>query len=370
VYDPAGSEPERQASAPVTVVVGHGIDALVMAYGVMAAGRTMVPLEGKDPHDRLALVHREAGASITVTDRAHLATAESALDCPIILLEDALAGSPFRHGAGGAQSAELGDPDPHDLAMVLFTSGSTGTPKGVMRDHTTILRHGMSATYINGILPGDPIAFTGSFAFIGAYTRSLAALLGGATVCMHDYRTEGLRSFPDWVVANRIAVMQLVPSVLRALTDAATGSGAPRMDCVRLVTLGGEALYGRDVVRARPIFGPDTVFRNRYGASETASMTGWTIPLDGELDEDSTVPIGEPEPWTELEIVGEDGQPVADGEPGLADVISDHTSLGYWHDPELTAQKFWTLPDGRRGFCKCSPAATLLEIAETRAGDR
>ena len=356
VYEPGGS--------PVTVVVGHGIDALVMAYGVMAAGRTMVPLEGKDPHDRLALVHREAGASITVTDRAHLATAAAALDCPIIVLEDAL---------GRTASSDLRDPDPHDLAMVLFTSGSTGTPKGVMRDHVTILRHGTAATYINGILPGDAISFTGSFAFIGAYTRSLATLLGGATVCMHDYRTEGLRSLPDWVIANRIAVMQFVPSVLRALTDAVVGSGAPRMDCVRLVTVGGEALFGRDVVRARPIFGPDTVFRNRYGASETASMTGWSIPLDGALDEDATVPIGEPEPWTELQIVDEDGQPVADGEPGLADVISDHTSLGYWHDPELTAQKFWTLPDGRRGFhtsdrVRRRPDGLLEHVA--RADDR
>ena len=133
-----------------------------MSYGVMAAGRTMVPLEAQDPHDRLALVHREAGASITVTDRAHLATAEAALDCPIVVLEDAL--------AAPAASSELRDPDPHDLAMVLFTSGSTGTPKGVMRDHTTILRHGTAAAFVNGIVPGDAISFTGSFAFIGAYT--------------------------------------------------------------------------------------------------------------------------------------------------------------------------------------------------------
>ncbi|MEX1008956.1 MAG: non-ribosomal peptide synthetase [Acidimicrobiia bacterium] len=335
VYEPVGS-------GPVTVIVGHGINAVVMTYGVIAAGQTMVPLDGEDPVDRLALVHRETGASVTVTDRAHLETAKSAIGGPLIVLEDVL--------ARGQQSSALPDPDPYDLALVLFTSGSTGTPKGVMRDHATILQHGMSSTYMNGIVPGDAISFIGSFAFIGAYRSSLGVLLGGATLCMHDYRTDGLRNLPDWVVANRIAVMQFAPSVLRALTDAATASGAPRMDCVRLVTLGGEALYGRDILRARPIFGPNTVFCNRFGSSETALIAGWTIPLDIDLDEDSTLPIGEPEPWTELRIVDEDGQPVADGEPGLADAISDHASLGYWRDPELTAQRFWTLPDGRRGF--------------------
>ena len=364
---------ERQSAAPVTVIVGHGIDALLMVFGVMASGRTMVPLDAKDPVERLALVHREAGATLTVTDRAHLATAEAAMGTgPVVVLEDALTGSPLGHGAGSS-SPTLRDPDPYGIAVVLFTSGSTGTPKGVMRDHVTLLRHGMSATYINGIVPGDQVAFTGSFAFVGAYTRSLGALLGGATVCVHDYRTDSLRSLPEWVVANRIAVMQMVPSVLRALTDAATGIGAPRMDCVRLVTLGGETLYGRDVARARPLFGPHTVFRNRLGSSETASIAGWAVTLEDDLAEDEPVPVGYVEPWTELRIVDDDGEPVPDGVPGLADVISDHASRGYWHDPELTAQKFWDLPDGRRGFhtsdrVRMRPDGLLEHLA--RADDR
>src|SRR5436190_5983042 len=328
---------------PVTVVVGHGINAVVMACGVMAAGRTMVPLDADDPDDRLALVHRNTGANVSVTDRAHLETTRSAIGGPVVVLEDILV-------RGECASAPDPDPDPSARAMVLCTSGSTGTPKGVMRDHVTMLRHGMSATYINGIVPGDAVSVTGSFAYIGTYTRALGALLGGATICMHDYRADGLGHLPDWVIANRIAVMQFVPSVLRALTDTAIANRAPRMDCVRVVTLGGEALYGRDILRARPIFGHDTLFRNRLGASETASMTSCDIPFDLELDADRAVPIGAPDPWTELRIVDEEGERVADGEPGLADVISDHAALGYWRDPELTAQKFWTLPDGRRGF--------------------
>ncbi len=60
----------EEGGAPVTVIVGHGIDALLMVFGVIASGRIMVPLDAKDPIERLALVHREAGATITVTDRA------------------------------------------------------------------------------------------------------------------------------------------------------------------------------------------------------------------------------------------------------------------------------------------------------------
>ncbi len=283
----------------------------------------------------------------------------------IIVLEDTLTSM--------RMPSSLRDPDPSGIAVVLFTSGSTGTPKGVIRDHVALLRHAMSATYGNGIVPGDQIAFTGSFAFVGAYSRSLAALLGGATICVHDYRTDSLRSFPEWVEANRIAVIQMVPSVLRALTDAASGTGAPRMDCVRLITLSGETLYGRDVARARPLFGPDTVFRNRLGATESASIASWDVTLQDDLAADDPVPIGYVEPWTELHIVDDDGQAVPVGVAGLADVISDHASRGYWRDPELTAQKFWDLPDGRRGFhtsdrVRMRPDGVLEHI--TRTDDR
>ena len=40
----------------------------------------------------------------------------------------------------------------------------------------------------------------------------------------------------------------------------------------------------------------------------------------------------------------------AAGEIGVPQVVSEHCSLGFWHDPELTAARFRTLPDGRRGL--------------------
>ncbi len=344
VEEPPGSVPERRGT-PVTVLVGHGVDALVMTFGVMAGGRVTVPLDVNDPVDRLALVHREAGAGLTVTDHAHRAIAESAVDGPIILLEDVLATASrevprgFRH-----------TPDPRDVALVLFTSGSTGTPKGVVRDHETVLRHGAAATYMNEIVPGDRVLCWGSFASTAAYTRAMGALLGGATLHFYDVQSAGLRAFPQWAVDNRITVVPLVPSVLHALTDAATELGAPRMETVRLVTLGGEALYGRDVRRARSRFAADAVFRNGYGSSEVPSVTGWVVTDRDDHDDEQPVPAGNPRPWAEFCVVGEDGKPVPDGEPGLIDVVHDHAALGYWQDPALTAEKFWTLPDGRRGF--------------------
>ncbi len=55
---------------PVTVVVAHGVDALVTIVGVIVAGRIAAPVDGRDPVDRLRAVHEAAGSTLTVSDRA------------------------------------------------------------------------------------------------------------------------------------------------------------------------------------------------------------------------------------------------------------------------------------------------------------
>jgi acyl carrier protein len=121
------------------------------------------------------------------------------------------------------------------------------------------------------------------------------------------------------------------------------------MPSVRLVTFGGEALYGRDTRRARPLFPPGTVFRNRLSSSETHGMANRTVSAADD-EAGGVVPVGEVEPWLEARIVDEDGDDVADGETGRLVVTGRDFALGYWGDPALTAARFADLPDGRRVF--------------------
>ena len=134
--------------------------------------------------------------------------------------------------------------------MVNFTSGSTGTPKGVVRDHTTLVRAAFTTAQSNLIEADDVVAFTGSFSFIGAYACSLGAFVAGAELCIHDQRVGGGRELAEWIVDRRISVLQFIPSVLRNLTKAVGRGGVSPIDSVKIVSLGGETTYGRDVARA------------------------------------------------------------------------------------------------------------------------
>ena len=342
---PAGHEDAGDGPWVVTAVVGHGIDALLTVYGVMAAGAVLVPIDAAEPVERMALIHREGGGHLVITTAAHPDRVRAATGGPVLLLADMAAGarSPADSGSGSG-------PEPGSLAMVNFTSGSTGTPKGVVRDHETLVRAGFTTAQSNLIEADDVVAFTGSFSFIGAYARSLGALVAGAELCMHDQRIGGGRELAEWILHRRVSVLQFIPSVLRNLTRAVGRDGAPRIDSVKIVSLGGETTYGRDIARARELFGRDTRFVNRYGSSETSVLAEWIATPDDEMRADTPLPLGRALPWAEIVVVDDTGEPVPPGVVGVPEVVSEHCSLGFWNDPGLTAARFRTLPDGRRGL--------------------
>ncbi|MEX1007447.1 MAG: non-ribosomal peptide synthetase [Acidimicrobiia bacterium] len=338
---------ERTGTGAVTVVVEHGIEAVVAILGVITAGRIAVPVDARDPLDRLAAIHHDAASSLVVTNRRCVATAQSLAAGSPVLVTDNLdpeeldpAGSVPERRAGSVPERVTGP------AMLLFTSGSTGTPKGVAIGGENIVDNALQIAYVHGLAPEDRMSVPGSLAFGATHTRIFAALVSGARVCLYDLRERGPSDIPEWVNTNGITVMLFVPSVLRAVLEYAPHA---RMDTVRLVTFGGEALYGRDTRSARSLFGPDTVFRNRLSSTETHGMAGRVVTAgDDELD--GIVPVGEIEPWLDARIVDDDDQEVPDGEPGRLVVIGHHFALGYWNDPDLTAERFVDLPDERRAF--------------------
>ena len=55
----------------VTGVIGHGIEALVTVYGVMAAGAVLVPIDAGEPVERIAGIHHAGGAGLVVSTAAH-----------------------------------------------------------------------------------------------------------------------------------------------------------------------------------------------------------------------------------------------------------------------------------------------------------
>ncbi len=60
------------------------------------------------------------------------------------------------------------------------------------------------------------------------------------------------------------------------------------------------------------------------------------------------MPAGELSPTAVVTIVGEDGEPVAPGEPGEIVVEGPGCAMGYWRRPDLTESVFSVMPSGYR----------------------
>ena len=326
-------EPARR----VGLLLDHGGDLIAALLGALAAGWCYVPLDPSYPADRLRVMAAQAQLSAIVSHRRYLDQAgEFAAGVPTVGLEE-LAPAPL----------QVSDVDPGQPAYVLFTSGSTGRPKGVTHSHRSV-RHGIGNHISNlEIGPGDRLSLVTSFSYDMSVSDLYGALLSGATVVPVDVRTRGLVALAAQLAAAQVTIYHSSPTVFRFLAQYLADPASPvrALPSVRVVLLGGEAATREDVGLARRHFSPRCRFVNGYGASEASFTVQLHLPAGVEPPGDpaqQVLPIGTPLRGYEVRLLDEQGQPLPDDAAGPAELAieSDFHGLGYWGEPELTAQRF------------------------------
>jgi acyl-coenzyme A synthetase/AMP-(fatty) acid ligase/acyl carrier protein len=103
--------------------------------------------------------------------------------------------------------------------------------------------------------------------------------------------------------------------------------------------LGGEAVPAALIHHLRRVFKGE--IHNMYGPTET---TIWSTTCHVE-EPGSFVSIGRPIANTQVYLLDTELQPVPMGEVGEMFLGGDGVARGYWNRPELTAERFVTLPD-------------------------
>ena len=128
------------------------------------------------------------------------------------------------------------------------------------------------------------------------------------------------------------------PTLFRHIVEALEPD--ERLDDIRLVTLGGERVDWGILDAFRRACGTDAKLMVHMGATEVWVLhSQWFV--DGALRAASPqLPVGRSLPGRAVSLIDEGGLPVADGEAGEVVVWSRDLALGYWREPELTAQAF------------------------------
>ncbi|WP_412462169.1 amino acid adenylation domain-containing protein [Pseudomonas sp. SC11] len=320
----------------IAVFDERGLDLVVMIVAILKAGAGWLPLDPRNPAQRLAQVLRQSRTPLL------LHSAEMAeLSAEALALLDA----PPRHlRYDAAELVHYSDTDldlpvhPASLAYCIFTSGSTGTPKGAM-----VAQAGMLNNML-GKLPGlaldadDVIAQSAPQCFDISVWQTLAGMIFGArTVILADCVMQHPQRLADTLVTQGITVLEAVPSLMQSLLDIDL-----QHTRLRWLLATGEAL---PAALARRWFDqhPQIVLMNAYGPAECSDDVAFH-PLFERLPQTrSNVPIGKATLNNRLYLLDADLQPVPLGAVGEIFVAGVGVGRGYMADPARTAAVF--LPD-------------------------
>jgi acyl-coenzyme A synthetase/AMP-(fatty) acid ligase/acyl carrier protein len=128
----------------------------------------------------------------------------------------------------------------------------------------------------------------------------------------------------------------MTPSLARVLTLDPRAFAA--LGLLKQMLLGGEAVPASLIHHIRRVFSNE--IHNMYGPTET---TIWSTTHRVE-EPGSTVPIGRPISNTQIYMLDTELQPVPVGEIGELFIGGDGVARGYWKRPDLTAERFLSLP--------------------------
>ncbi|MGC1781701.1 MAG: amino acid adenylation domain-containing protein [Acidobacteriaceae bacterium] len=313
----------------VGIYMDRSLEMLVAMLGVMKAGAAYVPLDPMFPVSRIEQILAETDVPVMLTLSRHL---------------DALPNSNAVVIALDAESAALAKEPGMSLpeiaadsrAYVIFTSGSTGRPKGVEVKHSAVVNLLMDLTRRLEMKPTDRLLAVTTLSFDIAVLEMLLPLVSGGTVVIahRDDVADGLQLM-ELLRATRATVLQATPITWRMLVE----QGFHPQPGFKMLC-GGESwttaladqLLGNDGL-------PGGRLWNMYGPTET---TVWSSVTEVKFGA-PRMTIGPPIANTRFYVLDARLQLRPLGVPGELFIAGAGVARGYFHQPELTAERF--LPD-------------------------
>ncbi|QLA81335.1 benzoate-CoA ligase family protein [Acidovorax sp. JMULE5] len=225
-----------------------------------------------------------------------------------------------------------------DPGFWLYSSGSTGKPKGTVHTHGNLWWTAeLYGKPVLGLTQQDVCFSAAKLYFAYGLGNALTFPLSvGATVVLMAERPTPDATFKRWVDHQ--------PTVFfGAPTGFAGMLASPRLPAraavaLRMCSSAGEALPAEIAQRFKAHFGCDII----DGIGSTEMLHIFLSNRPGDIRYGTT---GKPVPGYEVQLRGEDGQSVPDGEVGDLYIRGPSAALMYWNNREKTRDTFqggWT----------------------------
>ncbi len=347
------------AGERVAVYLEKRIETVVAFFGAAAAGAVFVPVNPVLRSRQVRHILVDCNVRVLITSAARLAAlGDVPGECrdlrAIVLVDETDQPAPVPLTAWHDLMGRAPDVRRHrsidgDIAAIFYTSGSTGLAKGVVLSHRNMVAGARSVSQYLENAASDRILCVLPFSFDAGFSQLTTAFNVGACAVLMDYLLP--RDVVAMVARQRITGLAGVPPLWHQLADLDWPVQA--VSSLRYFTNTGGHMPRATLDKLRRAL-PRTSPYLMYGLTEAFRST-YLPPSEIDRRPDS---MGRAIPNADILVVRENGDPCETGEPGELVHRGPLVALGYWNDPERTAERFKPVPATSRGRGLC-----LTEIA-------
>ena len=336
-----------QRGERVAIYLEKRFETVIASFGTPAAGGVFVPINPLLKAEQVGYILRDCNVRVLVTSPERLELVrETLLECHdlrhIVLTDstESLATGGMLNICNWTDILSQRPTAGHrvidtDMLGILYTSGSTGKPKGVVLSHRNMVAGAKSvASYLEN-RPDDTLLAALPLSFDAGFSQLTTAFLVGARIVLLNYLLP--RDVVRALERENVTGLTAVPPLYLQLTQlewpttitehlryfANTGGRMPRETLTAL---------RQRLPKSKPFL--------MYGLTEAFRST-YLPPSEVDKRPDS---IGKAIPNAEILVLREDGSPCAPNEPGELVHRGALVGMGYWNDPEKTAERYKQLP--------------------------
>lgn len=333
---------EFEAGDRVAILLENSPEYIASYYGTLMAGGVAVALNTATKARDLTNWLAQCGARWLIADAQHPELDEVLKSAPpglrVISVNGArpVSDRNFRWddvmSLFDGKAPPFRTPEPVSAAAIIYTSGTTGKPKGVT------LSHGNLASNTESILAYLDLTHEDRclnlLPFYYSYGNSVlhTHLAVGATLVLQNNQAY-MHKVLSLIEAERITGFPGVPSTY-ALILSRFNLGNYVFSTLRYMTQAGGAMALAQINRLRDAL-PHVRFFVMYGQTEATARLTYLPP---DMLERKPGSAGIPIPNVRIEIRDEQGNPVPRDTVGEIHAAGPNIMLGYWNDPEATAE--------------------------------
>lgn len=323
----------------IAIFLEKRVEAVAAVFAASLAGAVFVSVNHVLKASQVAHILGDSGATVLVTSDERLGTlaahlTETAVARVVVVgterpTERAIEVHPWcTEGGSGLPTLSNIDIDP---AAILYTSGSTGRPKGVVLSHRNLIVGAESVSSYLENTSDDVILSVLPLSFDAGFSQVTTAFAVGAHCVLMNYLLP--REVPKLCAQYGVTGITGVPPLWMQIADVPWPADAARR--LRYWANTGGRMPRVLLDRLRQTF-PTAAPYLMYGLTEAFRST-YLDPDEIDRRPDS---IGKAIPNAEILVLRPDGTRCVPGEEGELVHRGALVALGYWNDPERTAERY------------------------------